>query len=560
MKILHVRIERFRGIRELDWKIGDDFVCLVGPGDSRKSTILDAIDLALSSRWNTPFDDADFYELDTSKPISIIVSIGQIPEELMSDDKYGLCLSGEYNGEIHDELMEGDEPVLTIRLQINSTLEPQWTVVNKQNPEGRRISGRDRERLGVLRLGGYTNFHLGWGRGTVLSRLTGKLDDIDGILAEASRAARQNIPVDKLSQFTDAAKKVQTYGQQFGVTPSKGYAPNLDIRAVNIRDGGFTLHDGNVPIRRVGLGARRLLIMAMQRQMAESGGLLLIDEFEYGLEPHRIRHLLRILRDWEKGEDFGQVFLTTHSPVVAEELPEHLHVVRTDKQGNTTVKHASQALVPTIRLAPESLLGRKVIVCEGKTEFGICRALDECWCQQDAKPFACRGVVLVEGGGTAAPQISLDIALLGYEVAFLGDSDTNDSNDRDKRLEKSGILVLTWKDRFATEERIIQDLPWAGVIALLKLVADLHGEESVRDAIAERLKRKSTELGPIVNWTDIPEHRQAIGSTAKAKQNAWFKRIDLGEDLGRIIVQHIPSIPDSDLAQKIQSLKDWIEA
>jgi len=491
MKIRHLRIKRFRGIRELDWEIENDFACLVGLGDSRKSTVLDAIDLALSARWNMPFDDADFYDLDTSQPISIVISVGQIPEDLMSDAKYGLCLTGYCNGEVHDELKDGDEPVLTIRLQVNSSLEPEWTVINKQNPEGRPISGRDRERLGIMRLGGYTNFHLGWGRGTVLSKLTGKLDDIDSILAEASRAAKQNIPVEKLSQFTNAAKKVQTYGEQFGVTPSKGYAPHLDMRAVNIRNGGFTLHDGDVPIRRAGLGDRRLLIMAMQRQMAEFGGLILIDEFEYGLEPHRIRHLLRILRDWAKTEDFGQVFLTTHSPVVAEELPEHLNIVRTDKMGNTTIKQASQSLVPAIRSAPESLLGRKVIVCEGKTEVGICRALDEYWCQQDGKPFACRGVVPVEGGGTSAPSVSLHIVQLGYEVAFLGDS------------------------------------------------------------------KKGTEFEPIENWTETPKLRQAIGITAKQKD--WFKRIDLGEDLGRVIVQHISSIPNSDLAEKIQSLRNWIE-
>jgi len=557
MKIRHLRIERFRGIRELDWEIGGDFACLVGPGDSRKSTVLDAIDLALSARWNMPFDDADFYDLDTSQPISIVISVGQIPEDLMSDAKYGLCLTGYCNGEVHDELKDDDEPVLTIRLQVNSSLEPEWTVINKQNPEGRPISGRDRERLGIMRLGGYTNFHLGWGRGTVLSKLTGKLDDIDSILAEASRAAKQNIPVEKLSQFTTAAKKVQTYGEQFGVTPSKGYAPHLDMRAVNIRNGGFTLHDGDVPIRRAGLGDRRLLIMAMQRQMAEFGGLILIDEFEYGLEPHRIRHLLRILRNWSKTEDFGQIFLTAHSPVVAEELPEHLNIVRTDKMGNTTIKQASQSLVPAIRSAPESLLGRKVIVCEGKTEVGICRALDEYWCQQDGKPFACRGVVPVEGGGTSAPSVALHIVQLGYEVAFLGDSDTEYSNERDAELENSSIRVFTWKDGLATEERVIRDLPWAGVAAILKLAIEFYGEESVKDAIAARLQKKGTEFEPIENWTETSELRQAIGITAKQKD--WFKRIDLGEDLGRVIVQHISSIPNSGLAEKIQSLRNWIE-
>jgi predicted ATP-dependent endonuclease of OLD family len=49
MQVKHLRIERFRGIRELDWSVGGGFICLIGPGDSTKSTILDAIDFALSS-------------------------------------------------------------------------------------------------------------------------------------------------------------------------------------------------------------------------------------------------------------------------------------------------------------------------------------------------------------------------------------------------------------------------------------------------------------------------------------------------------------------------------
>jgi len=50
MKIRHIKIERFRGIRELDWRVGGEFVCLVGPEDSTKTTILDAVESASGHR------------------------------------------------------------------------------------------------------------------------------------------------------------------------------------------------------------------------------------------------------------------------------------------------------------------------------------------------------------------------------------------------------------------------------------------------------------------------------------------------------------------------------
>ena len=114
MKIRHVFIERFRGIKKLDWYPKNDFVCLIGSGDSRKSTILDAIDLALSPRSGISFDDSDFYQLKTDEPLLINVSVTDFPSELLRDNKFGLYLSGYCNGECHDKLRTGDEPMLTI--------------------------------------------------------------------------------------------------------------------------------------------------------------------------------------------------------------------------------------------------------------------------------------------------------------------------------------------------------------------------------------------------------------------------------------------------------------
>ncbi|WP_374109393.1 ATP-dependent endonuclease [Anaeromyxobacter sp. SG17] len=80
VRLYRVEIERFRGIRHLRWSPGGGVACLVGPGDSGKTTILDAIDLLLAPRWNAAFDDSDFLGADTSQPISITGVLGPTPE------------------------------------------------------------------------------------------------------------------------------------------------------------------------------------------------------------------------------------------------------------------------------------------------------------------------------------------------------------------------------------------------------------------------------------------------------------------------------------------------
>lgn len=555
MKIRHVLIERFRGIKKLDWYPKSDFICLIGSGDSRKSTVLDAVDLALSPRSGANFDDSDFYQLKIDEPLSILVSVTGFPSELLQDNKFGLCLSGYCKGECHDELQEGDEPMLTIRLTVDKSLDPEWFVINKQYPEGHFISRRDREKLGVMRLGGYINQHLTWRRGTALSRLTGDPDDIDMILADASRSARQKIPASSLVNFQEAAKKAQELGQVLGVHPQSAYVPNLDTAAINIGESGFTLHDGEVPIRRVGLGARRLLIMALQSQLAASGGIILIDEFEYGLEPHRVRHLLRRLEKQASENTFGQVFLTSHSSIVLEEVPDRIHVV---KPGDSVdILPVNSDLVGTVRKASEAFLGHHILVCEGKTEVGICRAYDEYLIGNQKDSFACKGVVPVEGGGSDAVKVSEDLVGLGYKVLYLGDSDTKDIDAKKNEMEKLGIVVLVWKDKLAVEERVFGDIPWPGVLEALKIASDDRGEDSLRDSVASKLGKKPTELGYISSWKETVELRSAIGATAK--KSAWFKRIDLGEALGRIVIKHLSGMATKDIEEKLSSVQVWSE-
>jgi predicted ATP-dependent endonuclease of OLD family len=53
VKIRKMTIKNFRGVKELDWCLPTaDIFCLIGKGDSSKSTLLEAIRYAFYPQWN----------------------------------------------------------------------------------------------------------------------------------------------------------------------------------------------------------------------------------------------------------------------------------------------------------------------------------------------------------------------------------------------------------------------------------------------------------------------------------------------------------------------------
>jgi recombinational DNA repair ATPase RecF len=107
--IREVCIKNFRSIRLAVLCPGPGLNCLIGPGDSGKSTILDAVDLALGARRYYQFSDADFCQLETDNPIEITITLGNLPEPLLNIDAYGYFLRGRNaaTGEISDEPQQG---------------------------------------------------------------------------------------------------------------------------------------------------------------------------------------------------------------------------------------------------------------------------------------------------------------------------------------------------------------------------------------------------------------------------------------------------------------------
>ncbi len=189
MRLTHLRVERFRGILLLDWHVPDRLTCLVGPGDSAKTTVLEAVSLLGSTRA-AGFSDYDFHGATSGAgPIVIEGVFADMPETLLADNRFGMDLVGvDAGGTIHAEPGE-HEPAIRIRLDVDASLEPVWRVISTRNPDGRVLTARDRAALGISRLGDAPERQFNLARGSALARAIAQPDEVAEVLAEAYRGS-----------------------------------------------------------------------------------------------------------------------------------------------------------------------------------------------------------------------------------------------------------------------------------------------------------------------------------------------------------------------------------
>src|SRR5690606_38057043 len=91
----HLKINHFRGIKSLDWYPNGRLLCLIGPNDATKTTILEAIQLVSLPRYNATFTEIDFHKGDTASKIVIEATFGDLPDSLLDElSKFGLLLRG----------------------------------------------------------------------------------------------------------------------------------------------------------------------------------------------------------------------------------------------------------------------------------------------------------------------------------------------------------------------------------------------------------------------------------------------------------------------------------
>lgn len=297
-RIRKVEIANFRGIRRLVWYPAPGINCLIGPGDSGKSTVLDAIDLCLSARRNVQFSDADFFGLDITTPISITLTLGELDEPLKALENYGPFLRGYRadSGIVEDEPQVDSEVVLCINLTVTSDLEPSWTLISDRAAQQgitKTLAWKDRVALAPTRIGALADFNLGWQRGSVLNRISEERVDASVALVRAARDARSAFGDQAEQQLQEALEIVTATAQELGVNIGAKARALLDSHSVSFGGGTVSLHNENgIPLHNLGVGSTRLLVAGLQRKAAAQASIVLSDELEYGLEPHRIARFL----------------------------------------------------------------------------------------------------------------------------------------------------------------------------------------------------------------------------------------------------------------------------
>jgi len=551
----------------MKWALPDKALfCLIGRGDSTKSTILEAVRRIFHEQWNLAFDDADFYQCTPQNKIRIEVVLGNIPEEFRDLEKYGHWISGwdRLNLRHNDEPGDGLEDVLRIRLDLGEDLAPSWHVIKKDDDEGVHFKSNDRSKAAVSLIGALTDRHLTWSRGSLLNRLT-ETENISSSLAEAGRAARGALEAhrnENLSKFDEVAKTAEETARTLGVNVASSYKAHLDAEAVNVRIGGLALHDGEMPLRQLGLGSKRMLTTGLQKKNLRDPHITLFDEVEIGLEPHRIARLLQHLKE----DMTGQYFLTTHSPVVLRELTiDDLYIVHS-KNGKTEIIAAGKPAIADsiqgkIRSGAEAFLAPKIIVCEGATEAGFLRGLDVYWVSKSKNSFAYQGIALFDANGASKiKEIAEGVKDLSYHVSVLADSDEGDQfSDADvKSLQESGVTVTIWGGGLCIERRVFEDLPWPGVKASFEAACTINGDRN------RALDQVGTQYGQGFNrncaeWRDEPRLRQALGKAAKTC--SWFKRQSKAQAWVAAISAYFDdaAIRDTDFVRRVNDLRAWID-
>lgn len=567
MKLTNIEIKNFRGIKNASvvFPIDSRIICLIGAGDSGKSTLLTAIEWVLWPTWNLVATDTDFNNCDTKDPIEITVSITELPEVLLKEDKYGLFLRDfdKVNLGGDDEPTDNGVTILTIQLTIDDSLEPKWNVITNRT-EPKPISQKDRRLLSLGVVGFNHDKDFRWGRDSILQKYADSKDVLHSAFTQAMRAAVENTCLEALDQM---APKLKDAGKQYGV----GFCGEIHNRLL-MQNGSYSttvgVFDDKVPFSQRGLGSKRLLSIGMNVNAFDDGTLVLVDEVETGLEPYRISALINQFR--KQFKDKGQIIITTHSMSAVCECSVN-EVCVCNNNGNAfqlhrlnekdEIKADVQAL---LRSTPDAFLCKRVIVCEGKTEVGLLRAFDSYLAKKGIGRLAYHSVTAIPGGGgDNFFQLALLLHKCGYDVAILMDSDIPEEDVQKQHMREIGIPVFDWEPGFAIEQQIFKNVSLECVDDLLAIAIEEHSFDKIFSNFNSFFKPDElpccveNEIITVKKNISI-EERVNIGTIAKNKKSEWYKNTSKGEMIGKRIFQEFDDMAECFFKAQMIALQKWV--
>jgi putative ATP-dependent endonuclease of the OLD family len=410
--------------------------------------------------------------------------------------------------------------------------------------QSRNLNWADRVRIAPMRIGAAAGYHLGWGRGSVLNRISEERADASAALAKAARDARAAFGEDVKGQLGETLGIVADTAEELGISVGEDVKAKLDAHSVSFSGGTISLHDEDgVPLRGLGVGSTRLLIAGLQRKAAAETTVILVDETEHGLEPHRIIRFLTSLGAKEEVPPL-QVFMTTHSPIVLRELSgKQLFVARRlDESHDVENGGNDDDIQSTIRLYPEAFLAPSVLVCEGASEVGFVRGVDLHRVEAGETSITANGVALVDCGGGEADRCFKRAAVfqkLGYRTAVLRDGDKAVAPEVEKPFTDGDGTLVAWRKGRTIEDELFLSLTDHGIDELINRAVELHGEELVTDHVKsasgdgadlEEIRADALEDGY------SKDARAVLGKASRFKKAGWFKSVTWMEAVARDIL------------------------
>jgi putative ATP-dependent endonuclease of the OLD family len=529
MQIRQLTIRRYRGIEDFTWKPRPGVNCLVGPGDTFKSTVLAAISLLLAPYPLGPCSEFDFHRRRLADGFEIEAYIGNLDLAALGTDQRLPHLFGWNNAH---PVPFSAESVLRCRVRGTADLELVYELPLEGIEQAPPFSSALRRKLMLARLAGEerASRDLRLGTGSLLDRHL-KTADMRGSVHAAIADATVDMAIPQASQDALAAI-TQTFRSaglpadlHLGLVPTQGNALVGMVALVS----GPTVTEA-IPLTHAGSGTRQLALISLSAALLGTAPILVIDEPERGLEPYRQRAVTQQLAELS-GRD-GQVFLTTHSPAILSTLP--AGSVWRMRQRQEPICFDSEPLTKLLADDPEAFFCPMPILCEGVTEMGF---IDELLPLALGKSLERSGVHPVDGGGQPnVLTIAEAFIQSGMSCSAILDNEATHSGRR--QLVEQQITALVWRDAVNIEDAVCKWLPLDGLFALLPYAFEASGtavrylEDQIFQAIPE-VDRQSTARD--LRRSSYPEAVIRAAFYAAMDRRSWFKSREGGRILARTL-------------------------
>jgi putative ATP-dependent endonuclease of OLD family len=395
MRIAEVDLANFRGWKgPLSWRPAEHAV-LLGPNNSGKTSLLQAIDLVLNpyrDAYRERLDNFDYFDLDTTQPVEVsVVLVDLSPDDRAHFEPYleGRHDDGSFAG-WDSPGAEFDDGELVLRMRFRAQHgDPARAAYTRAEANDAPVRQADKIRIGWQYVPATLDplHELAFYSNSLFSKLFERADISDELEAirEAIEAAktplmRQPEVAATLLRLEQAANRLQLVGGDNAIDFAvAGLSDRRVLQSLQVvlrgRRGGRHL-----PLPSHGRGLLRVLLLSAHLEYArlsQSNLILAVEEPEQNLEPVNQRLVTRsLLMAAETGA--AQVILTTHAPDVAAALPlADLHLARDFPAGPSVSalrdvapaehkffeRHARGPLV-------DGLYADLVVLVEGQTERG----------------------------------------------------------------------------------------------------------------------------------------------------------------------------------------------